>query len=186
MEVHENNAVAQCEPEKCIELVSEDRVKFLVPLPVIARSALLTQFIQDMGYNIKDVGGIGPIPIPNIMSDILKLCLDFLEHHMNDKDMSEEEKEKWKSSLLTGWDARFADMKTPDGKVDIEKIFKLILAANFLDIKLLLDTMCKAVAHLLRGKTDEETRLMFGINEPFTKEEEDEVRKNNPWCDDKL
>jgi S-phase kinase-associated protein 1 len=58
-------------------------------------------------------------------------------------------------------------------------------AANFLDIKPLLDLTCKAVAHLIRGKSNEDIRLLFGITTEFTKEEEDKVRKENPWCDDK-
>jgi hypothetical protein len=162
MEVPKNNAVALREPKECIVvLVSKDGKKFRIPLFVITGkngSAFLRQFIEKMGYDIEDMhydvedwfnDDIGPIPLPDIMSDILEPCLSFLEHHKNDEDMTEEEQEKWKSSLITGWDARFADMKTPDGKVDIGKMYKLILAANSLGFKLLLDTMCKAVTQLV-------------------------------------
>ena len=73
------------------------------------------------------------------------------------------------------WDKEFC-------KVEQEDLFKLILAANFLDIKPLLELGCKTVANMIRGKTPDEIRKTFNIKNDFTPEEEEQIRKENEWC----
>jgi S-phase kinase-associated protein 1 len=68
--------------------------------------------------------------------------------------------------------------------VDQGTLFHLILASNNMGIKLLLDLTCKAVADMIKGKTPEEIRAHFNIQNDFTPEEEEEVRRENAWCED--
>merc|ERR1712166_261969 len=76
----------------------------------------------------------------------------------------------------TVWDKDFV-------KVDDETLFSLILAANYLDIKPLLDLTRKTVADYIKQcKTPQEIRRRFNIKNDFTPEEEEEVRKENAWC----
>jgi hypothetical protein len=49
-------------------------------------------------------------------------------------------------------------------------------AANFLDIKNLLDLTCTQAANMIRNKTTEEIRHTFNIKNDFTREEEEQVR----------
>ena len=49
-------------------------------------------------------------------------------------------------------------------------------AANYLDIKGLLDVTCKTVANMIKGKSPEEIRKTFNIKNDFTEEEEAQVR----------
>ena len=51
-------------------------------------------------------------------------------------------------------------------------MFELILAANYLDIKMLLDLSCAKVASMIKGKSPEEIRKTFNIKNDFTPEEE--------------
>lgn len=50
-----------------------------------------------------------------------------------------------------------------------------VQAANYLDIKGLLDVTCKTVANMIKGKTPEEIRKTFNIKNDFTEEEEAQV-----------
>ena len=70
-------------------------------------------------------------------------------------------------------------------QVDQGTLFELILAANYLDIKGLLDVTCKTVANMIKGKSAEEIRKTFNIKNDFTPEEEEQVRKENEWCEEK-
>ena len=67
-------------------------------------------------------------------------------------------------------------------KVDQSTLFELILAANYLNIKPLLDLCCLTVANMIKGKTPEEIRKTFNIVNDFTPEEEEEVRRENQWA----
>merc|ERR1711916_387803 len=67
-------------------------------------------------------------------------------------------------------------------KVDQDELLALILAANYLDIKPLLDLTCKTVANLIKGTTPEQIRQTFNIKNDFTPEEEEQIRKWNGWC----
>ena len=69
--------------------------------------------------------------------------------------------------------------------MDQGTLFELILAANYLDIKGLLDVTCKTVAEMIKGKTPEEIRRTFNIKNDFTPNEEEQVRKENDWCEEK-
>lgn len=61
---------------------------------------------------------------------------------------------------------------------------RLILAANYMDIKPLLDLTCATVASMIKGKTPEEIRKTFNIVNDFTPEEEAQVREENKWCEE--
>merc|ERR1712072_1414082 len=73
------------------------------------------------------------------------------------------------------------DGVVPLGNVNAKK-FDMILAANYLDIKDLLELTCEKVASMIKGKTPEEIRKVFNTQNDFTPAEEDEIRKENQWA----
>ncbi|KAK1908906.1 hypothetical protein P3342_006786 [Pyrenophora teres f. teres] len=52
---------------------------------------------------------------------------------------------------------------SPRKRGDQEMLFEIILAANYLDIKALLDVGCKTVANMIKGKSPDEIRKTFNI-----------------------
>lgn len=60
--------------------------------------------------------------------------------------------------------------------------FFLVQAANYLNIKGLLDLTCQTVADMIKGKTPEQIREKFNIKNDFTPEEEEEIKRENQWA----
>ena len=55
-----------------------------------------------------------------------------------------------------------------------------------MDIKQLLDVGCKTVANMIKGKSPEEIRKTFNIQNDFTPEEEDQIRRENEWAEESV
>jgi len=81
------------------------------------------------------------------------------------------------SAVVGEWDANFVDLPQ-------ETLFELILAANYMDIKPLLDLACAKVASMIKGKKPEEIRKTFNIANDFTPEQERQVLEENKWAED--
>eukprot|EP00054_Salpingoeca_dolichothecata_P009662 m.54416 g.54416 ORF g.54416 m.54416 type:complete len:71 (+) comp18514_c0_seq1:64-276(+) len=60
----------------------------------------------------------------------------------------------------------------------------VLQAANFLDIKPLIDMTCKHIADQIRGKSAEQIRTHFNMNNEFSPEEEEQVRRENEWLEE--
>jgi len=153
-------------------LVSSDGEQFEVEREVCRMSTL-----------IKRMGDVGPgdseIPLPNVKAAVLAKVVEYCKTHF-DKPAADVERPlrgKKLADAVGEEDAEFVN-------VDQELLCGIILAANYLDIKPLLDLGCAKIASMLRGKTPEEIRETFNVTNDFTPEEEAQVREENRWCDD--
>ena len=127
----------------------------------------------------------------------MKKVLEWCEHHRNDPPASQDDDSdsRKKSTDIDEWDQKFM-------QVDQEMLFEIILvsfshipkiqasanrpqAANYLDIKALLDVGCKTVANMIKGKSPDEIRKTFNIQNDFTPEEEEQIRRENEWAEDR-
>ncbi|KAL2512485.1 SKP1-like protein 1A [Abeliophyllum distichum] len=156
-----------------IVLKSSDGETFEVEEAVALESQTIKHMIED---NCADTS----IPLPNVTSKILAKVIEYCKRHV--------EAAAAKSAdgvVVTSDKATDEDLKTFDAdfvKVDQGTLFDLILAANYLNIKSLLDLTCQTVADMIKGKTPEEIRKTFNIKNDFTPEEEEEVRRENAWA----
>eukprot|EP00981_Chlorochromonas_danica_P003346 scaffold644_cov168-Ochromonas_danica.AAC.38 len=149
---------ATSEPE--ITLISSDGDEFKVSHKVASMSGLATTMIgDDDGEDEKRV------PLPNVKKEILSKVLEFCNHY---------QEEPMTEFVKVG----------PPNLMDKENFYQLTLAANYMDIKPLLDLCCAKVASLIKGKTPEEIRVNLDISNDFTPEEEAKVREENKWAED--
>lgn len=81
------------------------------------------------------------------------------------------------SDVTSPWYAEFVNL-------DQEILFELILAANYLDIKPLLELACAKVASLIKNRTIPEIRKFFNIENDFTPEEEAQIMEENKWAEE--
>ncbi|XP_021743046.1 SKP1-like protein 1A [Chenopodium quinoa] len=158
---------------KKVTLKSSDNEQFDVEEIV----ALESQTIKHM---IEDDCADNAIPLPNVTGKILSKVIEYCKKHVDAaaSKASAEDRSSTNSTAddeLKSWDAEFV-------KVDQNTLFDLILAANYLNIKSLLDLTCQTVADMIKGKTPEEIRKTFNIKNDFTPEEEEEVRRENQWA----
>ncbi|KAL1252400.1 hypothetical protein QQF64_017093 [Cirrhinus molitorella] len=160
-----------------IKLQSSDGEMFEVDVEIAKQSVTIKTMLEDLGMD--DEGDDDPVPLPNVNAAILKKVIQWCTHHKDDPPPPEDDENKEKrTDDIPVWDQEFL-------KVDQGTLFELILAANYLDIKGLLDVTCKTVANMIKGKTPEEIRKTFNIKNDFTEEEEAQVRKENQWCEEK-
>jgi len=168
------------ESKQMIKVESSDHEQFEVEREVIKLSTTINTMLQDLGMDSSDASEemTDPIPLQNVNAAILKKVIAWCQYHKNDVFSTEDSDNKEKrTDDIPSWDVEFL-------KVDQGTLFELILAANYLDIKGLLDVTCKTVANMIKGKTPEEIRRTFNIKNDFTPEEEEQIRKENAWCED--
>ncbi|CAA7030722.1 unnamed protein product [Microthlaspi erraticum] len=145
-----------------IVLKSSDGESFEVDEAVALESQTIAHMVED---DCVDNG----VPLPNVTSKILSKVIEYCKKHVEAADAGTSEED------LKAWDADFL-------KIEQAILFELILAANYLNIKNLLDLTCQAVADMIKGKTPEEIRTTFNIMNDFAPEEEAEVRRENQWA----
>ncbi|XP_009624361.1 SKP1-like protein 1A [Nicotiana tomentosiformis] len=150
---------------KMIVLKSSDGETFEVEESVAVESQTIKHMIED---DCADTS----IPLPNVTSKILAKVIEYCKRHV---DAASKTEDKSVEDDLKAFDADFV-------KVDQSTLFDLILAANYLNIKSLLDLTCQTVADMIKGKTPEEIRKTFNIKNDFTPDEEEEVRRENAWA----
>lgn len=66
--------------------------------------------------------------------------------------------------------------------LDTSNLLDLMKAANYLDIRSVVDLTNKTMAERIKNKTPEEVRVIFSIENDFTPEEELGLRKDNEWA----
>jgi S-phase kinase-associated protein 1 len=159
---------------KIITLVSSDGDKVQISEKAARRSQLIKGIIDDYPDDPE-------VPLHNVKSDILQKIVLYLENY---KDSEPKEIEKPLPSnnyneCIDAWDYQFIDL-------ELDVIFQIILAANYMDIKPLMELASSKVASIIKGKSPEEIRKTFNIQNDFTPEEEAQLIEENQWCSENL
>ncbi|CAI5466190.1 unnamed protein product [Closterium sp. Yama58-4] len=149
-----------------LKLKSSDGIVFEVDQEV----ALQSVTVKNMIANADVPSSSEPISLPNVSGCILVKVILYCKYHVDAKKPGTAEKPAVTDDEVKAWDQEFV-------KVDTTTLFDLISAAKYLDIDGLLTLTCDTVAGMIRGKTPEEIRRTFNIDNSYTPEEEEEIRR---------
>jgi len=155
-----------------LKLKSQEGEIYEVPKKI----CMMSELIKTMAEGDKEADDI---PLLNVKSNVLKKVVEYMRYHADNppKDIEKPLKSPNMSEVVSQWDADFVD-------VDQELLFELILAANYMDVKPLLDLACAKVATMIKGKNPEQIRQTFNIVNDFTPEEEQAVIAENKWAEE--
>ena len=137
------------------------------------QSVLIKGLIEESGIEEE-------IPLPQINKSTLEKVIVFCEH-MKDNQPPEIDKPLSHSDMgqvVDAWHAEYIDIDTQ------EALFELVMAANYLDVKPLLELSCAKVASQIKGKSIPEIRKYFSIENDFTPEEEALIAEENRWAEE--
>ena len=159
---------------KQITLVSSDGEKFPVSEKAVRRSLLIKGIIDDYPDDPE-------VPLHNVKSSILTKIIAYLEKYAETepKEIERPLPSNNYNECVDSWDYQYID-------IELDVIFELILAANYMDIKPLMELASSKVASIIKGKSPEEIRKVFNIQNDFTPEEEAQIREENQWCMENL
>lgn len=155
-----------------ITLKCSDGEIFNVGIDIAQTSLTIKNMLQDL---TGDNQAQEAVPLYSISGKIFRMVLQWAEYHRdytaqthatNCNDLATQ-----RSAELSSWDSDFL-------RVDQSTLVDLIAAADFLDIRHLLDICCRQVANMIRDKTPEEIRRCFGIKRDLTAAEEDAIRND--------
>ncbi|KAK4535626.1 hypothetical protein CDCA_CDCA05G1651 [Cyanidium caldarium] len=148
--------------ERAIRLRSAEGTVFTVEDSTARMSAFIRNMLEFVGDEDDSA-----VPLEDIDAKTLAKVIEYCRYHAQ-ADRPKEEKVQWDRDFL---------------RVDQSLLFSLTLAANFLDIPDLLELCCRHIADMIRGKTPEQIRAAFNIENDFTPEEEEQVRAENAWAE---
>ena len=143
-------------------LVSSDNQKIELDVESAQKSHLLKGLMTDFNSQQQE-----PIQLPDIKYDILKKVVEYLTYYKDKtpKDIPKPMPSANLSEVIDEWDVNFIN------SIELDNVFDLINAANYMDISSLLDLSCAKIASLMKGKSAQEIRTMFNIECDLTDEE---------------
>lgn len=125
-------------------------------------SAVIAGQIGETDDDDDDTAIDNEFPCPKVSGDILAKVVDYCTHYQEEameKIETPLQGETIKEIVKPDWYANYC-------LVDREVMFQLVAAANFLNIKPLLDLTCLAVSVSIKGKSVEELRSIFNLPAP--------------------
>ena len=143
-----------------VKLTTMDGETILVLKEIACKSILVKGIVDDSGIDDE-------IPLASVKKPILEKIITYCKHihEHTPPEIDKPLRSNNLSDVVNEWYADFVNLEQ-------EVLFELILAANFMDIKSLLELTTAKVASLIKGKTIPETRKFFNIENDFTPEEE--------------
>jgi len=152
--------------DKMVTLQSCDGEIFEVEKAV----AFISKFLKMMIEGEEERGKTETtIPVRNVSGKILKMVIPYCEYHHSHAAES--------ADTLKFWDTEFVKPLVDDPPT----LYALTMAAHYLDIYALLNVTCNTIVDMITGKTLEEIRRIFNIENDLFPEEEAAIRREHQW-----
>ncbi|KAI5658883.1 hypothetical protein M9H77_27676 [Catharanthus roseus] len=145
--------------ENLLTLKSNDGDEFTVKESIAIQSVMIKNMVEDGCSS-------GTIPVNNLDGKILALVVEYM-NNQGDPMVSKKDKEKFISEFI---------------KREDEILFGLLLAAHYLEIKEMISLFSQTIADKIKEMRVVECRKYFDIENDFTPEEEDAIRKEDEWA----
>ncbi|KAL2019741.1 hypothetical protein VTK56DRAFT_9185 [Thermocarpiscus australiensis] len=159
---------------------------FVVDRVVAEQAGIIQTLVGDF-----DKSELGKSVIPlliDVSDDCLAKVFKWMEHHKGDNQANAASKKTAAAdkevgdnkpdtvvdepAKLTAWDKAMFDA------VDSQMLYQILITANYLGIKPLVEMGCQVVADMIRGKTTQEIREILGLEDDLTPEQREAVRKD--------
>ena len=160
----------QCCDDETVEVDAED---------IKNASTLVKGLMEDNGY--PDIEDDAVIEVTNVSKPIMEKCMSFYAKMREDgKDELQIEQPLPSNKLEDHVEEWYFNYITTD--IDQAILFDIVLAANHMDMKALLKLGSAKIAALIKGKSIEEIRQFFQMDNDFTPEEEERIREENQFA----
>ena len=172
---------------KTLNIKTADGSSFNVDWDIIQKSQTIKTMVEDLGID-QDSISEDTIPLPNeeVTGEVFKKAIEWCKENRNVVDTTEgdEDEDELKPHKpvsyddLTDWEKKYINIPVND-------MFPLLICGNFLEIKGLINLMVKAVALQIQGKSVEDIRKTFNVEDPkWTEEELAKLEEENAWAYD--
>ncbi|VDM40468.1 unnamed protein product [Toxocara canis] len=142
------------------EIVAADR-------NAIRHSQLIDGILEDLPKaGDANSASAEPIPLAEVDAKTLKKVLEWCEHHKDDDQLTQKSNTEDEMYVedIPEWDEQYF-------KMDDQMLFSVLLASNFMNVRLLMEMACKTIAEKMKGRTAEELRTMFQVENDLTEED---------------
>jgi S-phase kinase-associated protein 1 len=152
-----------------LQLISSDGQKFEIEVELARTSKLIANLLDDSSETEE-------IPVDQVSGKILQKVMDYLNHIKTTPATKIEKPLKGEfNECVSEWELSFIDLENED-------LFDLMMAANFMEIKALLNLTCAKVASKIKGKNPDEAREAVGVVNDFPPEEYAKLYEENKWA----
>lgn len=142
--------------DETLKLVSQEGKEFELD----RKSAFISKLVKT---SVETDASASEVPIPSAKSEILALVVDYMKHHKGTEPpiIDKPLRSKSMKDVCHQWDAEYIDGIGENR----QKLYDLILAANYMDIKSLLHLGCAKVASLIKGQPLEKIKDILAVNQ---------------------
>lgn len=145
-------------------LVSRDGPSYTVKKAAVTQLHVVQNIFEDLPPEQNEV----IVPTPNVDSKTLEKIVRWCNEHVRVEEIDLEVIKRWEDEFV--------------GELTLDELYDLLEASNYLAAKALLHRLCGRVADMIRGKTPDEIRAVFGIKNDFSEEQQVEINRKNSWA----